>query len=874
VDTQPLRYRGFISYSQRDKPIAKRLHRALETYRIPTGVDAAVGPTRSLGRFFRDDDEMGASQSLGSALEGALDDAENLIVICSPAAAQSRWVDAEVRRFKRRGSARVFAVIAAGEPDSADPNRECFPPSLKAKIDADGNPTGEPDEPRAPDLQREGMQRVRVELAAGLLNVSFDALWQRDRRRARRSRLLLSAAVLVVAGVLAVVGFGWLASQGENRIQAARQALGLSRSAAADGRISEALTRLSPFLERRDTRELVEGALRAMLGWIPDPYASFKSTGLTPARLRDATVLLDPGKDVYDVSDVGLKLERLIRSRDGLRLVAVGDQRVAVFDAKTGRRLSQVANSGVQWIGHAFEAPSGLIVVTGAVLGPTNGSVWPYVLSISADGTTAQSQAIQAAVFFGSAAGVTPACDALLMAVEGAANEWRVESRELGAGRLGEPGELKPSPVDPGNSENAGVTALAAFGKAFQTRDAFLGEAKSNPFTASGCPAVALDDGFAAGALASQGAYVVTLEPVLAFETKDRWTAVAASDKSAPAAYLPTCTESRPCPIVGGRKGETFARDELPVIAGDQVGPPPAARWVRKGALADAPIYFDHRVFNSGHRLVVCRPKDGRDVCLEVNVLGEDQLELPFLRSPDGRYLFWPFGGSVFDLEALQPLTASQAVPATPGMHFDFEVDRAALTLAVDGRLVSFVANAAGDTWTRSDEERASPPFGVLSPEGGKKALHALASLGGRQYLAVRGDGVLARIDGTTGREVWRLTAVGLGDIQDVQLNPERTDVLLMGQSAWRLFRLADGFALSALLAPPPALEQPTEAAACRLQDALGPGGELVARCGKNAFAWQPRMFTGDMGPQLARLTCTAELKTSALDTIRRCYLK
>src|SRR5215813_13667721 len=108
------RYRGFLSYSQRDRKVARHLHRSLETYRVPTGIDVPLGPKRTLGRFFRDDDEMGASQSLGAALEGALDDAENLIVICSPAAAQSRWVDAEVRRFKRRGSARVFAVVAAG----------------------------------------------------------------------------------------------------------------------------------------------------------------------------------------------------------------------------------------------------------------------------------------------------------------------------------------------------------------------------------------------------------------------------------------------------------------------------------------------------------------------------------------------------------------------------------------------------------------------------------------------------------------------------------------------------------------------------------------------------------------------------------------
>lgn len=871
MDTQPTRYRGFISYSQRDTPIAKRMHRALETYRLPKGVDAPVGPTRRLGRFFRDDDEMGAGQSLGAALEGALDDAENLIVICSPSAAQSKWVDAEVRRFKRRGSARVFAVIASGEPNSGDPSRECFPPSLKTKIDADGHPTGEPDEPRAPDLHRAGIQRVTVELAAGLLNISFDALWQRDRRRARQTKLLTSAAALVVVGVLAVVGLGWLASRAESRTQGARQALALSRSAAADGRISEALTRLAPFLEHRDTRELVEGPLRAMLGWIPDPSASMKRVGLVPARLRDATVLLDPGKGVYDMSDVGVKLERLIRSRDGVRIVAIGDQRIAVFEAKTGRRLAQVANNGVQWFGHAFEAPSGLIVVMGAVVGPTNGSVWPYVLSISADGMTAQSHAIQAPVFFGSAIGITPQCDALMVAIEGEPKAWRIERRELGAGRLGEPTESRPSTAEPSNSNEDGVGALAAFGKAFPTRDAL--EAKRNPFIASGCPDLAVDDGFEAGAQASQGAQVATLEPSLAFETKDRWTAAPATDTAAPSAYLPTCTETRPCPVIGGRKGDTYVRDGIPLAAGDQAGPPPAARWFRKGAPSNAPVYFEHHTFNSGHQLVVCRAKDGRDVCLEVMALGEDQLALPFLRSPDGRYLFWPFGGSVFDLETLQPLTASRAIPTTQGMHFDFEVDRPALTLAIEGRLVSFVANATGDIWTRSDAERASPPFGVLSLEGGKKALHTFASLGGRQYLAVRGDGVLARLDAVTGREVWRITAVGLGDIQDVQLNSERHDVLLMGKNAWRVFRLADGFALSGLLAPPPALHQRTQAPTCKLRDVVGSRGELVASCSEGAFAWQPRTFTGDLGPQLARLTCAADLKTSALDTIRRCYV-
>lgn len=68
MDTERKRHRAFISYSQRDKRIARALHRSLETYRVPDGVAAEVDAHRRLGRFFRDDDEMGASQSLGRAL--------------------------------------------------------------------------------------------------------------------------------------------------------------------------------------------------------------------------------------------------------------------------------------------------------------------------------------------------------------------------------------------------------------------------------------------------------------------------------------------------------------------------------------------------------------------------------------------------------------------------------------------------------------------------------------------------------------------------------------------------------------------------------------------------------------------------------------
>ena len=47
--TETFKYRAFIRYSHADRALADRLHRALESYRIPkrlTGVQGREGPSR------------------------------------------------------------------------------------------------------------------------------------------------------------------------------------------------------------------------------------------------------------------------------------------------------------------------------------------------------------------------------------------------------------------------------------------------------------------------------------------------------------------------------------------------------------------------------------------------------------------------------------------------------------------------------------------------------------------------------------------------------------------------------------------------------------------------------------------------------------
>ena len=142
--SQNFKYAGFISYSRKDTKWAKKIHNALERYRLPIKLEEKGQQKKRLGKFFRDEDELAGSSSLGASLRGALEDSKALIVICSPNAVASNWVNEEIRYFKsKRPSAPVFGVIVDGKPDSEDETKACFPKALIHAIDSDGNLTNQ-----------------------------------------------------------------------------------------------------------------------------------------------------------------------------------------------------------------------------------------------------------------------------------------------------------------------------------------------------------------------------------------------------------------------------------------------------------------------------------------------------------------------------------------------------------------------------------------------------------------------------------------------------------------------------------------------------------------------------------------------------------
>ena len=226
---EPRRYRAFISYTHRDEKVVSWLHHALETYRLPAklvGKHTSVGvvPQR-LTPIFRDRDELPARADLGAAITAALQNSLFLVVVCSPAAAASKWVNEEIRAFKQHhGEDRVLAVIIGGEPFASDRRfaagdsalsladgaaQECFPLALRYRVGADGELTRARAEPIAADLRADGdgRSRVRLKLVAGLTGLELDDLVQREaQRRVRRGAMITSGALMgmLVAGGLAV----------------------------------------------------------------------------------------------------------------------------------------------------------------------------------------------------------------------------------------------------------------------------------------------------------------------------------------------------------------------------------------------------------------------------------------------------------------------------------------------------------------------------------------------------------------------------------------------------------------------------------------------------------------------------------------------
>lgn len=171
-------YFAFISYKSEDVEWAIWLQHELEHYHLPASFNGRSDVRQDLRPVFRDINELSAG-NLPKQIKEALEHSQNLIVVCSPQAAKSTWVNQEVETFITSGRVdRIFPFIVEGSSPS-----EFFPPALL------GLPKDE--ERLGGDVGKNGRDVAFVKIVAGMLGVGFDALWNRyEKEKAEEERKL------------------------------------------------------------------------------------------------------------------------------------------------------------------------------------------------------------------------------------------------------------------------------------------------------------------------------------------------------------------------------------------------------------------------------------------------------------------------------------------------------------------------------------------------------------------------------------------------------------------------------------------------------------------------------------------------------------
>jgi len=273
-------FRAFVSYCHADSVFAARLQRRLETYRLPRRLADQTAPLQGqaagrIGPIFRDRADLSAVADLSQAVRDAIAASSALIVVASPDAPRSNWVDREIGLFRSlHPEAPILVAHARGDP------AETLPAALR-----DGDA-----EPLAADFRRDGdgARLAFLKIVAGLVGLPLDALVQRDaQRRLRRVTAITLGALLTTLLMAATTVFALT-----SRAQAMRE------RSQAEGLIDFMLTDLRTKLRgvgRLDVMEQVN--LRAMAY-----YAAQGDLSHLPdeSLLRRARVLHAMGEDDSD----------------------------------------------------------------------------------------------------------------------------------------------------------------------------------------------------------------------------------------------------------------------------------------------------------------------------------------------------------------------------------------------------------------------------------------------------------------------------------------------------------------------------------------------------------------------------------------------
>ncbi|HSL25593.1 MAG TPA: TIR domain-containing protein, partial [Acidimicrobiia bacterium] len=346
--TSLVRFDGFISYSHTaDELLAPRLQAALQTFAKPWWKRRAL-------RVFRDQSSLSANPHLWSSITAALDASDWFVLLTSPEAAASAWVDREVAYWReQKDPDKIIPVLTDGTLawDEAsgrlDPHSS-VPPSL---LDAF---TGEPrwvdlrwaEEETQLDLRNGRFREVVADIASSLRGVPKDDLESEEVRQHRRIRRTawgagIALAVLAVAAVTGAVIAIDQRDQAESQRVFAEAETVRAESAESLARSRELAASAINLLDDNPELSILLG-LEAIESTPPEAEQPVEAINA----LREATHASRlRSREAASPSGGFVALDL---SSDGTRLATVSylDARVVVADVATGREISSYTEPG------------------------------------------------------------------------------------------------------------------------------------------------------------------------------------------------------------------------------------------------------------------------------------------------------------------------------------------------------------------------------------------------------------------------------------------------------------------------------------------------------------------------------------------------
>ncbi|MFD4264876.1 toll/interleukin-1 receptor domain-containing protein [Rhodococcus sp. NPDC058481] len=331
-----------MSYAHDDRPVAAGIQKGLHR------IGRRMGHLHAL-RVFRDATDLTASPDLWGKVADAMDRARYFLVVLSPHAVASGWVNKEVAHWlQRRGPDQLLFVVVGGQLEWDEESGRFDPDRSDVALPVLTEPGALPTEPFYVDVSEDApwdprapMFREKVtDLAAPIHGKPKYELASEDLREQRRFRRLRRAAVvgLVLLTVLAVVAATIALVQRQEAINQRNQAIALRLESEAESMLAGART--------RDDVRAINGTLAAQqISSTPHPGAALRTldamastekiirTGYpysipTAANVDDLKRAVETARPVFS----------MVLSPDGRR-IATGGVELRLWDADSGEQV-------------------------------------------------------------------------------------------------------------------------------------------------------------------------------------------------------------------------------------------------------------------------------------------------------------------------------------------------------------------------------------------------------------------------------------------------------------------------------------------------------------------------------------------------------